>query len=141
MVNCGWHTHLLCKNRPLWGAHSSTKDHFEFKMSGPIDVLYVKFHCECNFIEKYWGAVKQVATERCDYSFAGLKESLPSFLDSVTLAAISKYNRKLGDTLTHITRDWSAWKLKKLSRNIDRIESEIPPSRSLYHNLPRKYTR
>jgi hypothetical protein len=56
--------------------------------------MYPKFHCECNFIERYWGAVKRVARERCDYSFAGLKERLPSFLDSVSLVAIRKYSRK-----------------------------------------------
>ena len=56
--------------------------------------MYVKFHCECNFIEEYWGDVKRVGRERCDYSFAGLKESLPSLLDSVSLAAICKYDGK-----------------------------------------------
>lgn len=56
--------------------------------------LYPKFHCECNFIERYWGAAKKTARRECDYAFKSLCEKLPSFLDEVPLAVIRRFARK-----------------------------------------------
>ncbi|KAG2220736.1 hypothetical protein INT45_007348 [Circinella minor] len=52
--------------------------------SGHIFELYPKFHCECNWIECYWGAAKREARVRCDYTFKGLKDNLPLFLDEIS---------------------------------------------------------
>ncbi|KAI8385799.1 hypothetical protein BD560DRAFT_364011 [Blakeslea trispora] len=45
--------------------------------------LYPKYHCECNWIERYWGAAKREARRECDYSFQSLDRNIHNFLDSV----------------------------------------------------------
>jgi hypothetical protein len=52
--------------------------------AGHIFELYPKFHCECNWIERYWGAAKRVARLECDYSFKSLQQQLPRFLDTIS---------------------------------------------------------
>ncbi|OAD78027.1 hypothetical protein PHYBLDRAFT_108288 [Phycomyces blakesleeanus NRRL 1555(-)] len=51
--------------------------------SGHKFELYPKYHCECNWIERYWGAAKKEARRECDYSFQSLNRKINSFLDSV----------------------------------------------------------
>ena len=51
---------------------------------GHIFELYPRYHCECNPIERFWGASKKVARRNCDYSFHSLNKNINSFLDSVT---------------------------------------------------------
>ena len=63
-------------------------------IAGHIFTLYPKFHCECNFIERYWGAAKRTARQKCEYSFKSLCEKLPSFLDGVALAVIRRFARQ-----------------------------------------------
>jgi hypothetical protein len=50
---------------------------------GFIFELYPKYHCECNWIERYWGAAKREARQNCDYSFKSLDKNIHNFLDSV----------------------------------------------------------
>ncbi|KAI7900628.1 uncharacterized protein BX663DRAFT_488251 [Cokeromyces recurvatus] len=42
--------------------------------------LYPKYHCECNWIERHWVAVKRNARLQCDYIYASLKENIDFFL-------------------------------------------------------------
>ncbi|KAF8229279.1 hypothetical protein L208DRAFT_1287162, partial [Tricholoma matsutake] len=42
-----------------------------------------KFHCELNFIEFFWGAVKQWLQKNCDYTFATLQENPPTALAKI----------------------------------------------------------
>ncbi|OAD71737.1 hypothetical protein PHYBLDRAFT_72846 [Phycomyces blakesleeanus NRRL 1555(-)] len=51
--------------------------------SGHKFELYPKYHCECNWIKRYWGAAKKEARHECDYSFQSLNRKINSFLDSV----------------------------------------------------------
>lgn len=49
--------------------------------------LYPKFHCELNFIERYWGLVKVQARKECDYTFKKLQINLPNFLTNACTPA------------------------------------------------------
>jgi len=62
--------------------------------SGHIFELYPKFHCECNFIERFWGTAKRRARVECDYKFMGLLSRVPMILDSIPIAMIRKFARK-----------------------------------------------
>ena len=80
--------------------------------AGHIFELYPKFHCECNWIERYWGAAKRIARVNCDYSFRALRENLPGFLDSVS---------PINETPTTIRRFFGkAW------RFIDAYSQNVP---------------
>jgi len=57
--------------------------------SGHIFDLYPKFHCETNWIERYWGAAKWKARKECDYTFDSLKQNLNSYLDDVGIVKVS----------------------------------------------------
>ena len=37
----------------------------------------VQFHCELNWIERYWGAAKQYSRSHCSYSLSGLRSVIP----------------------------------------------------------------
>ncbi|KAJ8585008.1 hypothetical protein M405DRAFT_745999 [Rhizopogon salebrosus TDB-379] len=45
--------------------------------AGHLCIFLPKFHCELNFIEFFWGAVKKHLRDNCDYTFATLKENMP----------------------------------------------------------------
>lgn len=62
--------------------------------SGFFVDFYPKFHCEFNFIELYWGAVKSYARRNCNYTFRGLQSLLPQALASVSLQSVRKFARK-----------------------------------------------
>lgn len=59
--------------------------------AGHLCIFLPKFHCELNFIEFFWGAVKKYLRDRCDYTFDTLKENMPLALASVQLQTIRKW--------------------------------------------------
>ena len=46
-------------------------------------IIYLKFHCELNFIEGFWSGAKFYSCEHRGYSFESLREVLPVALGSV----------------------------------------------------------
>lgn len=63
----------------------------EVEGRGHICLFYPKFHCELNFIEPYWGAAKRYSRNNCDYSFDGLRKTVPASLASVPRNTIRRF--------------------------------------------------
>jgi hypothetical protein len=92
---------------------------------------YPKFHCECNFIERYWGFVKRETRWICSYNFSELLIQVPDVLISVPVTTIRKFARKswrymdaYNKGLEGRTAEWAVNKYKshrRLPENIERI--------------------
>ncbi|KAF8228642.1 hypothetical protein L208DRAFT_1290586 [Tricholoma matsutake] len=63
--------------------------------AGHLCIFLPKFHCELNFIEFFWGAVKRYLRENCDYSFTTLQENMPNALASVSVETIRKWEHRM----------------------------------------------
>ena len=46
----------------------------EVQAANHLIIFYPKFHCELNFIERFWCAAKWYARENCEYSLEGLRK-------------------------------------------------------------------
>ncbi|KAG2211009.1 hypothetical protein INT45_003016 [Circinella minor] len=65
-----------------------SKLHEAVEDAGHICMFYPKYHCKTNWIERYWGGAKAISRRECDYSFASLRNNLPSFLNRISPAPI-----------------------------------------------------
>jgi hypothetical protein len=99
--------------------------------SGHIFERYPKFHCECNFIERYWGFVKRETRELCSYNYADLLKLIPEVLVNVPVTTIRKFARKswrymdaYDKGLEGRTAEWAVNKYRshrRLPENIERM--------------------
>ena len=65
----------------------------EVEALGHRVLFYSKFHCELNFIERYWCRAKWFAKKNCGYNFEALKATVPEALASVSNASIRGFYR------------------------------------------------
>jgi hypothetical protein len=80
---------LMASQRDFQGQKGRLEE--ELQAAGQLVIFYPKFHCELNFIERFWCAAKWYARENCEYTFDGLRRVLPEALDSVSSASINRY--------------------------------------------------
>jgi hypothetical protein len=63
--------------------------------AGHLGIFLPKFHCELNFIEYFWGAIKKFLCDQCDYTFTMLQENLPKALGSVSVETIRRWEHRM----------------------------------------------
>ncbi|KAF8243258.1 hypothetical protein K440DRAFT_530788, partial [Wilcoxina mikolae CBS 423.85] len=80
----------IMESQPDFLAEKSLLE-IEITKRGHECLFYPKFHCELNYIEFYWGAVKRYTRENCNYSFAELEGTVRHGLDSVSLDTIRRF--------------------------------------------------
>ena len=61
---------------------------------GHLVLFFLKFHCECNWIEYFLGDLKRRTRNRCDYSWDGLKRTVRRVLGSTEELRIYKWYKK-----------------------------------------------
>ncbi|PKB97662.1 hypothetical protein RhiirA5_259139, partial [Rhizophagus irregularis] len=97
--------------------------------AGHIFERYPKFHCECNFIERYWGFAKRKTRRLCNYNYNDLLLQVPEVLISVPVTTIHKFACKswrymdaYNKGLEGRTAEWAVSKYKSHRRLPDNIE-------------------
>jgi hypothetical protein len=99
--------------------------------AGHVFERYPKFHCECNFIERYWGFLKRETRRLCNYNYTRLLNQIPEVLNSVPITTVRKFARKswrymdaYDKGLEGRVAEWAVSKFKshrRLPENIERI--------------------
>ena len=77
---------LISRNRNLLFKKLQT-----IEAAGHLCIFLLKFYCQLNVIEFFWGAVKRYLREHCDYTYDGLRANIPKALASVRLSTIRKW--------------------------------------------------
>jgi hypothetical protein len=54
-------------------------------------IFYPKFHCELNYIEYYWAALKRYTREHCKYTFSEFEKTVLDAMDSVDIKTIRRF--------------------------------------------------
>ena len=73
-----------------WSVSERPRSSFLLVMGHEV-IFYPKFHCELNFIERFWCSAKHYARENCSYSLEGLRETVPRSLHSVAPVTVNNY--------------------------------------------------
>lgn len=115
------------QNQQIWLREIATNDGMEVE-------FFPKFHCEFNWIERYWCHTKRNVRKNCDYSFKTLVEAVPKYLNEVDVITMRRYARKSfryidayrqreGEEDVQLTPAIVEWNVKQYSshRRIDKL--------------------
>jgi len=69
--------------------------HETIEAAGHLCIMLPKYHCELNFIEFFWGAMKRYLREHCDYTYSGLQKNIPDAMGSVDVLTIRKWEHRM----------------------------------------------
>jgi IS5 family transposase len=61
------------------------------QQAGHEVIFYPKFHCELNYIEYYWAALKRYTRDNCKYTFSELENTVLEAMGSVDLKTIRRF--------------------------------------------------
>ena len=67
--------------------------------AGQSVIFYPKFHCETNFIERFWCAAKYYTRENCGYSLNDLRTTIPTAFESIPTATINRFYHSCNRTI------------------------------------------
>ena len=90
-------TALLQSQRDFQEQRGSLQEKVE--AAGHSVIFYPKFHCELNFIERFWCAAKYYVRENCTYSIDGLRRTIPAAFKSISTATINRYYEHCSRTI------------------------------------------
>ena len=101
----------------------------EIEAANHLIIFYPKFHCELNFIERFWCAAKWHARENCEHSPEGLRKIVPAALDSVSAVSINRYYNHCArvidaytDGFKYGTKDFTAHVYKSHRQVVDKTK-------------------
>ena len=90
-----WIGDKRCAYRIMEGQEDFIKERslleIEITARGHECIFYPKFHCELNYIEFFWGAVKRYTRQNCNYSFVELEDTVRAGLGFVSLTKIRRF--------------------------------------------------
>ena len=66
---------------------------------GQITLFYPKFHCDCNWIERYWSNCKRFTRDNCTFNITGLRKNVPAAMRQVTTSTIYRCFNKCARTI------------------------------------------
>ena len=95
-------TALLHSQGDFQEQKGSLQEKIEF--AGHSVIFYPKFHCELNFIERFWCTAKHYVRENCVYTLDGLRQTIPASFKSISTASINRFYRmcsRVIDAYTH----------------------------------------
>ena len=81
----------------------------EVEALGHRVLFYPKFHCELNFIERYWCRAKWLARENSGYDSEAVKATVPEAPASVTNASIRGFYRLAVRTIDAYSAGFVLW--------------------------------
>jgi hypothetical protein len=108
--------------------------------AGHLVMFCLKYHCELNFIEFFWGAVKKYLRDHCDYTYEGLKANMPDALASVQRSVIRKWEHRMIRWMEAYRSDLGPKEAQKLVRAFSSTKiTKYSSHRRVYESVARQF--